>query len=137
MMENKSKRILVVDDTDSNRTLLSLLLIQEGYNVVSASSGKEALNACYNNNIDLCILDVKMPGMTGFELAVNLRKDKKTASIPFVFISSNDSKKSMLEGNYLGAIDYIAKPIAPKYFIHKIRAYFHYINSEQQVLLES
>jgi len=133
-MENISKRILVVDDTDSNRLMLSMLLKRDGYNVVAVSSGKEALKACSNNDIDLCLLDIKMPGMTGFELAVNLRKDENTATIPFVFVSSNDSRANILKGLYLGAIDYIVKPIAPNHFIRKIRFYFDFIKMEKQTL---
>ena len=130
-MENISKRILIVDDTDSNRLMLSMLLKRDGYNVIAVSSGKEALKACHNNDIDLCLLDIKMPGMTGFELAVNLRKDENTATIPFVFVSSNDSRTNILRGFYLGAIDYIVKPIAPKHFTRKIRFYFDFIQMEK------
>jgi len=131
-MENLSKRILVVDDTDSNRSLLSILLEREGYNVIAVSSGKEALTACNDNNIDLCLLDIKMPGMSGFELVTHLQKNEKTASIPFVFVSSSDNKNSVLKGMYLGAIDYISKPIAPKNFIRKVKFYFEFIQMEEQ-----
>ena len=133
-MENIAKRILVVDDTDSNRLMLSLLLKRDGYNVIAVSSGKEAIKACKSNDIDLCLLDIKMPEMTGFELAIHLRKDEKTASIPFVFVSSNDSKTNISQGMYLGAIDYVAKPIAPKHFMRKIRFYFDYIKMDKQTL---
>lgn len=131
--ESATKCILVVDDTDSNRSLLSILLIRAGYNVISVPSGKEALNACSTHSIDLCLVDVKMPEMSGFDFVDHLKKDGSTASIPFVFVSSNDDKKSMLQGIFLGAIDYIAKPISPKHFIRKVNYYFDFIEMEKQI----
>ncbi len=87
MMKNKPV-ILVVDDQPQNIELLEGFLVRQGYEIIQAESGEEALEKLSGNQVDLVLLDVKMPGMSGFEVLTKLRADKKTERIPVVMITA-------------------------------------------------
>lgn len=111
--------ILVVDDTADNRTLLKMLL-EDKYQVVEASSGAECLEKIEANKPDLVLLDVNMPGMTGYEVCIQLRKDKQTEALPVIFVSALDSSEERLAGFEAGADDYITKPVDGLELLEKV-----------------
>ncbi|MIL10220.1 response regulator, partial [Salmonella enterica subsp. enterica] len=104
-------RILVVDDVPANRKLLEARLRAEYFDVVSASSGPEALEACENGKIDLVLLDVMMPGMDGFEVCKQLKVNPATSYIPVVMITALDGMADRIEGLRAGADDFLTKPV--------------------------
>lgn len=112
-MENtnnfKRATILVVDDNPVNITLLEKGLRLE-YDVLSASSGELALSLVKIKQPDLILLDVMMPGMSGFEVMKNLKAGLATATIPVIFVTALDQGINEAEGLELGAVDYIHKP---------------------------
>ena len=83
-------KILIVDDVAPNVLLLKALLGRERYNIVSATSGKEALDLAVRENPDLILLDVMMPEMDGFEVARRMREDEELGKIPVIFLTALD-----------------------------------------------
>jgi len=109
MMKNKPV-ILVVDDQLNNILLLEGFLVRQGYEIIQAESGQEALDKLSENQIDLVLLDVKMPGMSGFEVLTKLRADKKTQRIPVVMITAQIEKETRVQAYESGCDDFISKP---------------------------
>ena len=109
MMKNKPV-ILVVDDQLQNIVLLEGFLVRQGYEIIQAESGEEALGKLSGNHVDLVLLDVKMPGMSGFEVLTKLRADKKTLRIPVVMITSHNENEARVKAFESGCDDFISKP---------------------------
>ncbi len=104
--------ILIVDDEPINLTVLETVLEDPGYNLVRAESADQALLALMAQEFALLILDVRMPGMTGFELATLIKQRKKTEQIPIIFLTAYyNEDQHVLEGYSSGAVDYLHKPI--------------------------
>jgi CheY-like chemotaxis protein len=117
----RSARILIVDDERKNRQLLELMLTGEGYELVSVSSGAEALAAIAQRCPDLILLDVMMPTMNGYELATRLKSDPGTRPIPIVLLSSLDDSNSRLHGLGVGAEEFLTKPITRQELALRVR----------------
>ncbi len=110
MTSAKDARVLVVDDEENIRELLSVSLKFQGYDVVTAANGPEALDKCRSNRPDLLVLDVMMPGMDGFGLLKRLRDDGISA--PALFLSARDSVADKVNGLTIGGDDYVTKPFS-------------------------
>lgn len=104
--------ILIVDDEPKNLVVLETVLDDPGYRLVRAGSAEEALLALVAEEFALLILDVRMPGMTGFELAQMVKERKKTAHVPIIFLTAfYNEDQHVMEGYGSGAVDYLHKPI--------------------------
>ncbi|NEP46870.1 MAG: response regulator, partial [Okeania sp. SIO2H7] len=111
MLKNrKSQFILIVDDNPNNLAILSEALTTEGLRFRVAMDGESALALVERNLPELILLDVKMPGMNGFEVCRRLKANPATESIPVIFATASADMESKAEGFALGAVDYIAKP---------------------------
>jgi adenylate cyclase len=108
-----SSRILVVDDSASNRDLLSRRLVREGHSVTAAESGASALALTTAESFDLVLLDLMMPGMSGFEVLRRLKANTSTRHIPVIMISALDELDSTVRCIEAGAEDYLPKPFNP------------------------
>ena len=104
-------RILVVDDEEDLCEILKFNLENEGYAVDTANSAEEALKMDIGS-YNLLLLDVMMGEISGFKMASLLKKDKKTAQIPIIFITAKDTENDTVTGFNLGADDYISKPFS-------------------------
>jgi len=111
--EAASGRILVVDDNDSNRDMLSRRLIHEGYSVFKAENGQQALASLKTRPVDLILLDVMMPEMDGYEVLLRLKADGTWRDIPVIMISAFDEIESVVRCIERGAEDYLPKPFDP------------------------
>ena len=109
----RSSRILVVDDIAANRDLLARRLVREGHRVVIAEDGASALESLENEEFDLILLDLMMPGMNGFEVLCRLKSDQRTRHIPVIMISALDEIDSAVRCIEAGAEDYVPKPFNP------------------------
>ena len=105
------EKILVVDDTPHNVKLLADLLAVKGYAVTTATNGEEALAQVAAARPDLILLDVMMPGMSGYEVCRRIRADPATALLPIVFCTSLDPQQERINGIAAGADDFLGKPI--------------------------
>lgn len=106
-----SARVLIVDDFAPNRKLLEARLSAEYFDVVTASSGPEALAICAQGECDIVLLDVMMPGMDGFEVCRRLKRDPLTHHLPVVMVTALDQPADRLRGLEAGADDFLTKPI--------------------------
>ena len=100
-------KILIADDEAEIRSLLKLYLENDGYSVVEAEDGIKALEMVTSEKPDLCVLDIMMPGMDGYQV---LRKIREDNNIPVIILSAKDADSEKILGLNLGADDYIAKP---------------------------
>ncbi|RYZ06988.1 MAG: hybrid sensor histidine kinase/response regulator [Comamonadaceae bacterium] len=116
--------ILIVDDEPRNLQVLESVLDDPGYRLVRATSGEDALLALMAEEFAVLVLDVRMPGMTGFELAQMVKERKKTARIPIIFLTAyyNDDQH-ILEGYGSGAVDYLHKPVNPSVLRSKVAVF--------------
>ena len=118
-----SSVLLVVDDYPENLISMRALLQREDWQVITAGSGTEALELLLIHEVDLVLLDVKMPGMDGFEVARLMRGSQRTRMTPIIFLSANaHSPAAVLEGYASGAIDYLFKPFDPHILKPKVQA---------------
>lgn len=118
------QKILIVDDKEENLFTLEKTLRDTGAVVVKAPNGSEALAATLHNDFALAILDVHMPGMSGFELADHLRGDEKTKSLPIIFLTATFlDEENAFKGYEAGAVDYIIKPFNPVILNGKVEAF--------------
>jgi PAS domain S-box-containing protein len=116
--------ILIVDDEPNNLTVLETVLEDPGYRLVRAESADQALLALMAQEFALLILDVRMPSMTGFELAQMVRQRKKTEQIPIIFLTAYyNEDQHVLEGYSSGAVDYLHKPLNANVLRSKVRVF--------------
>jgi two-component system phosphate regulon response regulator OmpR len=111
VLADDAPHLLVVDDDRRIRDLLSRFLFAEGYRVTTAETAADARAKLEGLRFDLLILDVMMPGETGFDLARELRS---SSSVPIIMLTARDEAKSRIEGLTIGADDYVGKPFEPK-----------------------
>ncbi|MGE4239937.1 ATP-binding response regulator [Ramlibacter sp.] len=113
--------ILIVDDEPKNLAVLETVLDDPGYRLVRATSGEEALLALMADEFAVLVLDVRMPGMSGFELAAMVKERKKTSRIPIIFLTAYyNEDQHILEGYGTGAVDYLHKPVNPSVLRSKV-----------------
>ena len=105
------KRILAVDDDPTAVGALRQILTQKGYAVTIAHSGEEALTVLTDERFDLAILDVSMPGMSGYDLCRKLRQDARTVDLPVIFLTAKALLMDMAEGEDAGSDLYLIKPV--------------------------
>ncbi len=118
-----SSVLLVVDDYPENLISMRALLQREDWRVITAASGLEALELLLAHEVDLVLLDVRMPGMDGFEVARLMRGSQRTRMTPIIFLTANaQSPAAVLEGYASGAVDYLFKPFDPNILKPKVQA---------------
>ena len=114
-------RVLVVDDVARNVRLLEAVLGPAGYVVISAGSGEEALSAIAGAPVDLVLLDIRMPGMDGYEVCRRLRADEATSFLPIVMVTSAEDEER-IRALQAGADDFIAKPFVNEELLARVRS---------------
>jgi PleD family two-component response regulator len=102
--------ILIADDTPANLRLLSSMLAEHGYKARSAPNGRLALMSAQAIPPDLILLDIKMPGLSGYEVCAQLKADPRTRDIPIIFISALDATQDKVQAFKVGGVDYVTKP---------------------------
>lgn len=135
-MVDKKGRILIVDDLEFNRDLLSEVLEGTGYDIVSAESGNQAFEIIKKERPDLILLDLMMPEMNGFEVLERLKKDKKLRDIPVIIISAANEMKDVVKCIELGAEDHLPKPFKTVILKARIKACFdriHWLKLEKKL----
>jgi DNA-binding response OmpR family regulator len=118
-MPNSSSTILLVDDEDSIQTLLTFPLERDGYRVVQARDGEEALRRFGDENVDLVVLDVMLPRLDGLEVCKRLRSQ---SDVPIIMLTARGEELDKVLGLELGADDYITKPFSIREFRSRVRA---------------
>ena len=117
------KSVLVVDDEQDIIDLVSGWLGSKGYNVVSASDGEEGLRIAKKDKPTVIILDIKMPGMDGFEVLDRLRKEPDTRFTPVIMLTQKRETESMFRAKDLGTTDYLMKPFSVEELLRLVKRY--------------
>ncbi len=120
----ESVDVLIVDDEKVNLILLAGILKNQGVNLVTASSGQQALELAQHHDLALALLDVMMPGLDGFETAERLRSRPEAATLPIIFITAiSKEQQFVFKGYELGAVDYLFKPVEPDVLRSKVQVF--------------
>jgi putative two-component system response regulator len=114
--------ILVADDDELNRELLSEILVVEGYRVIRAEDGDQALHAIVDQAVDLALLDVMMPGKTGFDVCLSIKSKPETRFIPVVLVTGLTSVTERIRGISSGADDFLSKPVNRQELLARTRS---------------
>lgn len=131
MAKNRA-RILLVDDEPDILEIVGYNLSQEGYTIITATNGKEAIEKARLEIPDLIIMDVMMPEMDGIEACENIRKIPELANVIITFLTARNEDYTQVAGFDAGADDYISKPIKPKLLVSKINALLRRFNEQQK-----
>ncbi len=118
-MTGEQRRILVVDDEQTVRDILQRTLEKEGYDVITAANGQEALDKISQFDVSLVLLDIMMPGLDGFEV---LERMPQHLNIPVIMLSGMHDETTKIDSLGLGADDYIAKPFSAGELLARIQA---------------
>jgi two-component system, OmpR family, alkaline phosphatase synthesis response regulator PhoP len=113
--------ILSVDDERDVTDLIRFQLNRAGFNVLTAASGREALDTISVNHLDLIILDLMLPDIDGFGICEILRRHERTAKIPIIILTAWATNDAQHLGLELGAIDYVTKPFSPKRLVERVQ----------------
>ena len=130
-----AKKILIADDEPDILEILSFNLSGEGYEVITAKNGDEAIDKAKLLKPDLIILDVMMPGKTGLEACMILRADPRFAETLIIFLTAMSDENAEIRGLETGADDYLAKPIKPKVLLSKVNALFRRLGKEDTSII--
>lgn len=124
-LELRTCRVLMVEDDRVTSTLLHHRLVRDGHEVVAFENGRDAYDWAVEASFDLAILDVKVPGMDGFELLAKLRDVPRYESVPIVMLTGMGSEADVVRGLELGADDYMLKPFSPTELLARVRRLLH------------
>src|SRR6188474_1802085 len=125
--------ILIVDDRLDKRVVFRTILEELEQNIVTASSGEEALRWLLDNECAVILLDVNMPGMDGLETAELIRARRKSAHTPIIFITAFADEVHTARGYSLGAVDYILSPVVPEILRTKVKVFVDLFRLQQQI----
>jgi two-component system phosphate regulon response regulator PhoB len=124
--------VLIVEDEQDLLELLQFNLSREGYDVTTAATGEEALRAVNRSELDLILLDLMLPAISGLEVCRHLKKDPRTAPIPVIMLTARGEESDIVRGLELGADDYITKPFSPRVLLARIKAVLRRAEGERQ-----
>ena len=132
IMKKKDIKILLVDDEPDILEIVGYNLLQEGYQIVTAANGREAVATAKSELPQLIIMDVMMPEMDGMEACESIRKIPELSNVIIAFLTARNEDYSQVAGFDAGADDYINKPIKPKLLVSKVKALLRRLKSEEK-----
>ena len=121
--ERRAPLVVVVDDEPVNVEVISAFLADQGYDVLPASSGEQALELCMFRKPDLALFDLRMPGMDGIALCRRFRETPELAAIPVIFITGTADEEGLVECFEAGAVDFLAKPVRVAELLQRVRTH--------------
>lgn len=127
------EKILIVEDEKDIVKMLRYNLEKEGFKVIDARDGEDAMDAAVRQRPDLILLDLMLPGMDGLEVCKALKKETKTISIPVIMLTAKSQESDKVVGLELGADDYITKPFSPRELIARIKAVLRRVNEKEKL----
>ena len=127
-----TEKILIVDDDVETLRLVGLMLQRQGYQIVAANNGTQAISMARNENPDLIILDVMMPDMDGYQVTTELRKDPQLAETPILMFTAKSQVDDKVSGYDAGVDDYLTKPVHPAELIAHLKALLSRTRVRQQ-----
>ena len=127
------EKILIVEDEKDIVKMLEYNLKKEGFRVVDARDGEDALDLASREHPDLILLDLMLPGMDGLEVCKALKKESKTGSIPVIMLTAKSQESDKVVGLELGADDYVTKPFSPRELIARIKAVMRRVTEKEKL----
>jgi two-component system, OmpR family, alkaline phosphatase synthesis response regulator PhoP len=125
--------VLVVEDEEDIRELVSYNLLKEGYQVAGVASGEDALTAVESKMPDLILLDIMLPGLDGLRVCRKLKEDPGFKSIPIIMLTAKGEEPDIVAGLNMGADDYVTKPFSPKVLLARVQAVLRRAEAEKDV----
>jgi len=125
------KKILIVDDVPLNIRMVKDILTENGYHLNSATNGRKALEKAESENYDLILLDIRMPGINGFEVCAKLRTHPRTKDVPIIFLTGEDEAASITKGFEAGAMDYVTKPFYGTELLARVQTHLELSHSKK------
>ncbi len=122
---------MVVDDDQDTFAILARHLQREGFVPIEANSGALCLKLVHENEVDVILLDLMMPGMDGFQVVKALKEDPMTAEIPIIMITARDDLDARAEGMRLGVSDFLAKPVFRRQLASRVRAQLEVVETSR------
>ncbi len=129
--------ILIVEDEEDIRELISYNLLKEGYQVAGVATGEEALQAVEKKPPDLILLDIMLPRLDGLSVCRNLKSNPRFAAIPIIMLTAKGEETDIVTGLNLGADDYITKPFSPKVLLARVRTDLRRTEAEHALAAEA
>jgi len=120
-MKNSVPSILLVDDSSTNNLLLESALKGQRFHISTAVNGEAALKVLNNKDIDLVLLDIMMPGLSGYDVLEEMSKSKKLSSIPVIMVTARSQYEEEKRAKELGAADYFEKPLKLDKLINRVK----------------
>lgn len=118
--------VLVVDDEPNIVLSLEFLMEQAGFQVTTAEDGEQALESIKNAQPDLILLDISLPGISGFDVLEQLRGQTETVALPIIMLTAHGREVEREKGMALGADDYITKPFSTQVLVEKVKTLLHH-----------
>ena len=128
----EQKTILIVDDEDPIRQLIKYNLEREGYKTLQACNAMKAIEKARSEKVDLIVLDLMLPDMSGLDVCRILKNDAKTTCIPIVMVTAKTEEADIVYGLEIGAEDYITKPFSPKVLIARIKSVLRRVQQNKE-----
>src|SRR2546422_2049530 len=122
MTESESHRVLVVDDEPDITALVAYHLAKAGYRVITAATGRDALHTAREERPDLVVLDLMLPGVSGYDVLAELRRREETKDLGIILLTARKDEPDRIKGLSLGADDYLPKPFSPQELVLRVRA---------------
>jgi two-component system, OmpR family, alkaline phosphatase synthesis response regulator PhoP len=135
-MDPKPKKILLADDEEDILEILKFNLVKEGYQVITAQDGDEAIEKAKQYLPDLIILDIMMPGKNGVEVCEILRAQNGFKDTLIMFLTALSDEATQIKGLTTGADDYISKPVSPSIFISKVNSLMRRLKKKDEKIIE-
>lgn len=133
-MKNEQGSLLIVDDIEANRDLLSRRLEDRGYRVTLAENGKQALELLAQREFDLVLLDIEMPEMSGLEVLEVLRKTRAPIELPVIMVTARHQSSDIVKALNLGANDYVTKPVDFPVTLARVRTHLSHKHAEESLM---
>lgn len=122
-LEKSSCKLLIVDDVPRNIQIVCNILQEDEYDIYFANDGQSALDKVSENEFDLILLDIMMPGIDGFEVCNSIKSNSKTKEIPIIFLTAKTDTESIIKGFELGAVDYVTKPFNSAELLARVKTH--------------
>jgi len=135
-METKARKVLIADDEPDILEILKYNLVNEGYNVITAKDGDEAVEKARIFLPDLIVLDIMMPKKSGVQVCEVLRGQSAFRNTLIIFLTALNDESTQIRGLETGADDYVSKPISPKVFISRVNALFRRVPKKESKVVE-
>ena len=134
---NSRPKILIVDDIAENIHVL-MEILKDDYAIIAATSGEKALQLVHRSPApELILLDIMMPGMSGYEVCRKLREDEQSRDIPVIFVSAMGEEMDETKGLQLGAVDFIRKPVSPPIVRARLKNHLALFRARQQLQVQN